>query len=59
MTNTEIRAEICEMINAGTMKVGPIVSFFRKNRPTADIDEVRAEAKELIKETKEAIKGYM
>ena len=46
------------MINAGHMKIGPIVSYFRKHTD-ADLDEVRAEAKELIKETKEAIKGYM
>jgi hypothetical protein len=59
MTNSEIRAEVVEMINAGKMKVSEIVSYFKKYQPTANIDEVKEEAKELIAEAKLTIKrGY-
>jgi hypothetical protein len=59
MTNSEIRAEIVELINAGKMKVSEVVSYFKKYQPTADINEVKEEAKELIAEAKETIKrGY-
>jgi hypothetical protein len=59
MTNSEIRAEVVEMISAGKMKVSEIVSYFKKYQPTADINEVKEEAKELIAEAKETIRrGY-
>jgi hypothetical protein len=41
------------------MKVSEIVSYFKKYQPTADINEVKEEAKELIAEAKETIRrGY-
>jgi hypothetical protein len=47
------------MISAGKMKVSEIVSYFKKYQPTADINEVKEEAKELIAEAKETIRrGY-
>jgi hypothetical protein len=59
MTNSEIRAEVVEMINAGKMKVSEIVKYFKTYKPTANIDEVKEEAKELIAEAKLTIKrGY-
>lgn len=59
MTTTQIRAEIVEMINAGTLNVPKIVAFFKKNRPEANLQVVREEAKELVQETKMIIKrGY-
>jgi hypothetical protein len=59
MTNSEIRAEVVEMINAGKMKVSEIVKYFKTYKPTANIDEVKEEAKELIAEAKATIKrGY-
>jgi uncharacterized protein (DUF111 family) len=57
MTTTQIRAEIIEMINAGTLNVTKIVSFFKKNRPEADLEVVKEEAKELVQENKMIIKG--
>jgi uncharacterized protein (DUF111 family) len=57
MTTTQIRAEIIEMINAGTLNVPKIVSFFKKNRPGADLEVVKEEAKELVQENKMIIKG--
>ena len=59
MTSTQIRAEIVEMINAGTINVTKITSFFRKHRPTADLETVKEEAKELVAEAKMIMKrGY-
>jgi hypothetical protein len=59
MTTTQIRAEIVEMINAGTLNVPKIVSFFRKNRPEANLEVVKEEAKELVQESKMIMKkGY-
>ena len=59
MTRTQIRAEIIEMINAGTLKVPKIVSFFKKNRPEANLEVVKEEAKELVQENKMIMKrGY-
>jgi uncharacterized protein (DUF111 family) len=59
MTSSQIRAEIVEMINAGTLNVSKIVSFFKKNRPEANLEVVKEEAKELVQETKMIMKrGY-
>jgi hypothetical protein len=56
MTRTQIRAEIIEMINAGTLNVPKIVSYFKKHRTEADIELVKEEAKELVHETRMIIK---
>mgnify|MGYP000040090278 CR=1 FL=1 len=59
MTTTQIRAQIVEMINSGTLNVPKIVSFFKKNHPEAPLETVKEEAKELVQETKMIIKrGY-
>ena len=59
MTTTQIRAQIVEMINSGTLNVPKIVSFFKKNLPEAPLETVKEEAKELVQETKMIIKrGY-
>jgi hypothetical protein len=59
MTTTQIRAEIVEMINAGTLNVPKIVSFFKKNLPEANLKVVKEEAKELVQEARMIIKrGY-
>jgi len=59
MTTTQIRAQIVEMINSGTLNVPKIVSFFKKNYPEAPLETVKEEAKELVQETKMIIKrGY-
>ena len=57
MTTTQIRAEIVEMINSGTINVSKITSFFRKHRPEANLDTVKEEAKELVAEAKMIMKG--
>ncbi len=47
------------MINAGTLSVPKIVSFFKKNRPEANLEVVKEEAKELVQENKMIMKrGY-
>lgn len=48
MTTSEIRAEIIELINAGTINVSKIIKYFRQYRPEADLGRVREEAKELV-----------
>lgn len=59
MTTTQIRAEIVEMINAGTLNVPKIVSFFKKNLQEANLKVVKEEAKELVQEARMIIKrGY-
>ena len=59
MTTTQIRAQIVEMINSGTLSVPKIVSFFKKNLPEANLETVKEEAKELVQETKMIMKrGY-
>jgi len=59
MTTTEIRAEIVEMINSGTLNVPKIVKYFRQHRPEANLKIVREESKELVAQVKETIKrGY-
>lgn len=59
MTTTEIRAEIVEMINSGTLSIPKIVKYFRQYRPDANLETVREEAKELVAQVKETIKrGY-
>ena len=59
MTSTQIRAEIVEMINAGTINVTKITSFFKKHRPEANLETVKEEAKELVAEAKMVMKrGY-
>lgn len=59
MTRSEIRGEISEMINAGTLNVPKIVKYFNQHRPDADIEKVKEEAKELVAETRLIIKrGY-
>lgn len=59
MTTTQIRAEIIEMINSGILSTPKIISFFKKNRPEANLESVKEEAKELVQETKSIIKrGY-
>ena len=59
MTTSQIRAEIIEMINAGTINVPKITSFFKKHRPEANIETVKEEAKELVAEAKMIMKrGY-
>jgi hypothetical protein len=50
MKNSEIRAEIVELINGGMNKVSQIISFFREYRKEVNLKEVRTEAAELIKE---------
>lgn len=57
MTSSQIRAEIVEMINAGTINVSKITSFFRKYRPEANLEIVKEEAKELVAEAKMIMKG--
>ena len=56
MTTTQIRSEIVEMINAGTLNVPKIVSFFKKNRPEANLEVVKEEAKELMVALQETLK---
>ena len=59
MTTSQIRAEIIEMVNAGTTNVIKITSFFKKYRPEANIETVKEEAKELVAEAKMIMKrGY-
>jgi hypothetical protein len=59
MTTSQIRAEIIEMVNAGTTNVSKITSFFKKYRPEANIETVKEEAKELVAEAKMIMKrGY-
>ncbi len=59
MTASQIRAEIIEMINAGTLNVPKIVSHFKKNRSEANLEVVKEEAKELVQENKMIMKrGY-
>jgi hypothetical protein len=59
MTTTNIRAEIAELINAGMLNVPKIVKYFRENKPEANLETVKVEAKELVNETKQIIKrGY-
>ena len=57
MTTTQIRAEIVEMINAGTINAAKITSFFKKHRPEANLETVKEEAKELVAEAKMIMKG--
>ena len=59
MKNSDIRAEIVELINAGMLNVSKIVSYFKTYKPEANIAEVRVEAKELVAEARQTIKrGY-
>jgi len=59
MNTYQIRAEIVELINGGMLNVPKIVAFFKQHRPDANLATVKAEAKELVAETRSIIKrGY-
>ena len=59
MTTSQIRAEIVELINRGMLNVPKIVSFFKQHKPTASLDTVKTEAKELVAEARTVYKrGY-
>ena len=59
MSQSEIRAEIVELINAGILNVSKIKWFFKQHKPNADSKIVAKEAKELVAEAKMVIKrGY-
>lgn len=59
MTNSQIRAEIVELINGGMLQASKVAAFFKKNHPSANLNVVKEEAKELITEVKMVMKrGY-
>ena len=59
MSQSEIRAEIVELINGGMLSVSKIKSFFKQHRPNVNLELVNNEARELVAEAKMVIKrGY-
>ena len=56
LSTTQIRAEIVELINAGTLNVPNIIKFFKDFRPDAKPLTVKAEAKELVAQVRSTIK---